>query len=71
VPSDAVLSRLSMTMPDAELEIYGEHRLVRARVVEGDERAAYRRAANREHSGFDRYEARTARDIKVFAHEPA
>ena len=57
--------------PDAEVEVYGEHRLVRARVVDGDGRAACWRAANREYAGFDNYEARTARDTKVFVLEPA
>ena len=52
--------------PDAEVEIYGEHRRVRARVAEGDERTACWRAANREYAGFDRYDARAARDINVF-----
>jgi len=57
--------------PDAEVDIYGERRRVRARVAEGDERAECWRAANAEYAGFDHYDAHTARDIKVFVLEPA
>jgi deazaflavin-dependent oxidoreductase (nitroreductase family) len=57
--------------PEADIEVYGERRHVRARVLEGDERDAAWRAANSEYGGFEHYDARTARDIKVFALEPA
>jgi len=57
--------------PDAEVEVRGSRRRVRARVVEGEERAACWRAANAAYGGFDDYEARTARDISVFVLEPA
>ncbi|HEV3282925.1 MAG TPA: nitroreductase family deazaflavin-dependent oxidoreductase [Solirubrobacteraceae bacterium] len=56
--------------PDAEVEVYGTHRLVRARVAEGDERMDLWRRANGQYGGFDEYEARTSRDIKVFVLEP-
>jgi deazaflavin-dependent oxidoreductase (nitroreductase family) len=57
--------------PDAEIEIRGDRRRVRARVTEGDERADLWRKMNAQYSGFDDYEARTSRDIAVFALEPA
>jgi deazaflavin-dependent oxidoreductase (nitroreductase family) len=57
--------------PEAEVEVYGERRRVRARVLEGEEREAAWRAANSEYAGFDHYDARTAREIKVFALDPA
>ena len=56
--------------PDADVEVYGDRKHVRARVLEGEERAACWRAANAEYAGFDHYEAATSRDIKVFALEP-
>jgi deazaflavin-dependent oxidoreductase (nitroreductase family) len=56
--------------PDAEIEIGAQHRRVRARVTEGDERAELWRRMNQQYSGFDDYEARTSRDIAVFALEP-
>jgi deazaflavin-dependent oxidoreductase (nitroreductase family) len=56
--------------PDAEVEIRGEHRLVRARVCEGDERAELWRRMNEQYAGFDDYHERTSRDIAVFALEP-
>lgn len=56
--------------PDAEAEIRGERRAVRARVAEGDERGELWRRMNEQFSGFDHYRDRTARDIKVFVLEP-
>ena len=56
--------------PDAEVEVRRERRPVRARVVEGDERAELWRKHNEQYSGFDEYEARTGRDIAVFVLEP-
>ena len=56
--------------PDAEVEIGRERRSVRARVAEGDERAQLWRLMNDQYHGFDDYEARTSRDIAVFALEP-
>ena len=57
--------------PDAEVEIGGERRRVRARVTEGDERTDLWRRMNEQYSGFDEYRVRTHRDIAVFALEPA
>jgi F420H(2)-dependent quinone reductase len=57
--------------PDAEVEIRSRRLRVHARVAEGEERAACWRAANAAYGGFDEYEARTSRDIKVFVLEPA
>jgi deazaflavin-dependent oxidoreductase (nitroreductase family) len=57
--------------PDAEIEIRGDgRRRVRARVTEGDERAELWRKMNAQYSGFDDYQARTSRNIAVFALEP-
>lgn len=56
--------------PDAEIEVRGDRRRVRARVTEGDQRADLWRKMNALYSGFDDYEARTSRDIAVFALEP-
>jgi F420H(2)-dependent quinone reductase len=55
--------------PDAEIEIRGERRLVRARVTEGEERAELWRKMNAQYGGFDDYEQRTSRDIAVFVLE--
>ncbi|HTU79732.1 MAG TPA: nitroreductase family deazaflavin-dependent oxidoreductase [Solirubrobacteraceae bacterium] len=57
--------------PDAEVEIAGERRQVRARVLEGDERARVWRTMNELYRGFDDYDANVAREIAVFALEPA
>jgi len=43
---------------------------VRARVTGGDERADLWRRMNQQYAGFDDYEARTSRDIAVFALDP-
>lgn len=57
--------------PDAEVEIGRERRPVRARVAEGEERAELWRRMNEEHyEGFDDYERRTSRDIRLFVLEP-
>jgi F420H(2)-dependent quinone reductase len=56
--------------PDAEVEIRGERRRVRARVAEGEERAELWKKVNELYEGFDSYDARTARDIAVFVLEP-
>jgi deazaflavin-dependent oxidoreductase (nitroreductase family) len=56
--------------PDAEIEIRGDRRLVRARVAEGDERAELWRKVNEMYEGFDDYDANTARDIAVFVLDP-
>ena len=56
--------------PNAEVQIRGERRPVRARVTEGDERAALWRRMNESYGGFDTYEARTDRNIRLFVLEP-
>lgn len=56
--------------PDAEIELRGAHKLVRARVAEGDERAELWRKVNEMYEGFDDYDAKTSRDIAVFVLEP-
>jgi deazaflavin-dependent oxidoreductase (nitroreductase family) len=57
--------------PDAEIEIRGKRRRVRARVAEGDERAELWRRMNEQYAGFDDYERRTSRNIAVFVLERA
>jgi F420H(2)-dependent quinone reductase len=56
--------------PDAEIEIRGARRAVRARVAEGEERAELWRKVNEMYEGFDDYDAKTAREIAVFVLEP-
>jgi F420H(2)-dependent quinone reductase len=56
--------------PDAEVQIRGKRRKVRARVAEGEERAELWRKMNEQYSGFDDYDARTTREIRVFVLEP-
>lgn len=57
--------------PDAEVEIGRERRSMQARVAAGDERAELWRRMNAEHyEGFDDYDRRTSRDIRVFVLEP-
>jgi deazaflavin-dependent oxidoreductase (nitroreductase family) len=55
--------------PDAEIELRGTHKLVRARVAEGEERAELWRKVNEMYEGFDDYDAKTPRDIAVFVLE--
>jgi deazaflavin-dependent oxidoreductase (nitroreductase family) len=55
---------------DAEVEIQREHRLVRARVAEGEERERLWNAMNEQYEGFEDYRERTSRDIAVFVLEP-
>ena len=57
--------------PDADVEIGGDRRRVRARVAEGDERAELWRRMTEEFEGFAAYRERTDRDIAVFVLEPA
>ena len=56
--------------PDAEIEIRGSRKLVRARVADGEERAELWRKVNEMYEGFDDYDAKTSRDIAVFVLEP-
>jgi F420H(2)-dependent quinone reductase len=56
--------------PVAEVEVGGERRNVRARVAEGEERAELWRKMNEQYSGFDDYNARTTREIRLFVLDP-
>jgi deazaflavin-dependent oxidoreductase (nitroreductase family) len=56
--------------PVAEVEIGGKRRKVCARVAEGEERAELWRKMNEQYSGFDDYNARTTREIRLFVLEP-
>jgi deazaflavin-dependent oxidoreductase (nitroreductase family) len=56
--------------PEAEVEVGRKRLPVRARVVSGEERADLWCRHNEQYSGFDEYEARTDRDIALFALEP-
>jgi deazaflavin-dependent oxidoreductase (nitroreductase family) len=55
--------------PDAEVQVGARRWRVRARITEDEERAELWRAMNEQYSGFDSYDARTARDIPVFVLE--
>jgi F420H(2)-dependent quinone reductase len=55
--------------PDAEVEIRGRRRRVRARIAEGEERARLWELMNRVYGGFDDYDANVARNIAVFVLE--
>ena len=57
--------------PDAEVQIRGERRQVRARVAEGEERVELWRKMNEQYAGFEDYDERTSRDIAVFVLEPS
>lgn len=56
--------------PDAEVQIRGERRSVRARVAEGEERAELWQKMNDQYAGFEDYDERTSRDIAVFVLDP-
>jgi F420H(2)-dependent quinone reductase len=56
--------------PDAEIEIGSARSLVRARVVEGEERARVWRLMNELYGGFEDYDENVSRSIAVFALEP-
>jgi F420H(2)-dependent quinone reductase len=56
--------------PDAEVEIRGARKRVRARVAQGEERAELWRKVNAMYAGFDSYDAKTSREIAVFVLEP-
>ena len=55
--------------PEADIQIRGERRSVRAQVAEGEERERLWRAMNEQYEGFDDYAQRTARDIRLFVLE--
>jgi F420H(2)-dependent quinone reductase len=56
--------------PDAEVQIGGRRRLVRARVAAGEEREQLWRKMNEMYEGFDSYNANTSREIALFVLEP-
>jgi deazaflavin-dependent oxidoreductase (nitroreductase family) len=56
--------------PDAEVQVRGSHRKVRARLAEGDERDELWRRMNEQYGGFDDYRARTGRQIDLVVLEP-
>jgi F420H(2)-dependent quinone reductase len=56
--------------PAAEVEIGSKRLKVTARVAEGDERAELWRKMNEQYGGFDDYDARTTREIRVFVLDP-
>ncbi len=56
--------------PDAEVEVGRDRRPVRARVASGDERAELWRNFTARYSGFDDYEAKVTRDVRLFVLEP-
>ena len=55
--------------PSGEVMVGGAQFPVRASVLEGDERERVWRSMTERYAGFDKYRARTSRDIKVFALE--
>lgn len=57
--------------PDAEVQVRGERRRVRARVSEGSERERLWKLVNEDYAGFDDYKQLTDREIGVFVLEPA
>lgn len=56
--------------PEADVEIRGDRRTVRARVADGEERERLWKAMNAEYEGFEDYEANTSRSIALFVLEP-
>jgi F420H(2)-dependent quinone reductase len=56
--------------PDAEVDVRGKRRSVRARVADGDERERLWQKVNEVYEGFDSYDAKTSRMIAVFVLEP-
>jgi deazaflavin-dependent oxidoreductase (nitroreductase family) len=56
--------------PEAEVQVRGTRRKVRARLAEGDERDELWRRMNEQYAGFDHYRARTGRDIDLVVLEP-
>jgi deazaflavin-dependent oxidoreductase (nitroreductase family) len=57
--------------PEADVEVRGDRRTVRARVAEGEEHTDLWRRMNEQYGGFDDYRTRTSRDITVFVLEPS
>ncbi|HST55987.1 MAG TPA: nitroreductase/quinone reductase family protein [Solirubrobacteraceae bacterium] len=57
--------------PDAQVQVRGTRRRVRARVAAGAERTELWQRVNEMYSGFEDYRERTDRDISVFVLDPA
>ena len=56
--------------PEAMVEVGARRHGVRARIAEGEERADLWRRMNEQYAGFDDYQVRTTRAIRVFVLEP-
>lgn len=56
--------------PEAEVQVRGARRNVRARIAEGEERDELWRRMNDQYAGFEHYRERTDRHINVFVLEP-
>ena len=56
--------------PEAEVQVNGTRRTVRARVAEGGERDELWRRMNEQYGGFEAYQVRTGRRSDVFVVEP-
>ncbi len=56
--------------PNADVQLRGARRSVRARIAEGDEREKLWREMNKQYGGFDGYRTRTEREIRLFVLEP-
>lgn len=56
--------------PDADVQVRGERRAIRARVAQEPERGELWRAMNEQYAGFDEYRQHTSREIPLFVLEP-
>lgn len=56
--------------PEAEVQVRGSHRKVRARFAQGEERDELWQRMNDQYAGFDAYRERTARQIELVVLEP-
>lgn len=56
--------------PEAEVQVRGRNRKVRARFAVGDERDQLWRRMNEQYGGFDEYAGRTGRHIELAVLEP-
>jgi deazaflavin-dependent oxidoreductase (nitroreductase family) len=56
--------------PEAEVQVRGARRNVRARIAEGEEHDELWRRMNDQYAGFEHYRERTDRHINVFVLEP-
>jgi deazaflavin-dependent oxidoreductase (nitroreductase family) len=56
--------------PNADVQVRGECRQMRARLAEGEERGELWARMNGQYGGFDQYRTRTGREIPLFVLEP-